>query len=70
MASPAQNPSLCFKCGFHRTIISELFLRFFEGDVLAQFSGVFLVLYFALDELLVLARPIDLAGLLILELYE
>jgi hypothetical protein len=38
--------------------------------VLAQFGGIFLVLHFALDELLVLARPIDLAGLFVFELYQ
>ena len=35
--------------------------------MLTELGRVFLVLYLALDELLVLARPIDLAGLLILE---
>lgn len=45
-------------------------LRLFEDDMLPEFSRVFLVLDFAFDELLVLARPISLACLLVLELYE
>ena len=36
----------------------------------AQFGRILLVLHLALDKLLVLARPIDLAGLFVLELYQ
>ncbi len=49
---------------------ASLFLGLFEDDVLAQFLAVFLELDLLFNFLLVLARPIDLAGSLVLELYE
>ncbi len=70
MTSAAQDACINFKCSFHCTSIPKLFLRFLEDDMLAEFGGVFLVFDFALDELLVFARPIDLAGLFVLELNE
>ena len=47
-----------------------LFLRFLEDDVLAELGAVFLILYLALDQLLILTSPIGLAGRFILELNE
>ena len=47
-----------------------LLLCLFEGDVLAQLGAVLFELDLLLDGLPVLARPIDLAGLLVLELDE
>ena len=47
-----------------------LFLGLLEDDVLAQLCAVLLELDLALDLLAVLAGKIDLAGLLVSELYE
>ena len=47
-----------------------LFLGLFEDYVFAELGGVFLVLDLALNKLFVLASPIDLTGLFVLELYE
>ena len=46
----------------------RLLLCFLEDNVLAQLGGVFLQLYLALDQFLVLARPIDLACRLVSDL--
>ena len=48
----------------------ELFLGLLECDVLAELRAVFLELDLALDLLAVLARPVGLACLLVLELYQ
>jgi hypothetical protein len=48
----------------------RLFLGFFENHVLAELGTVFLELNLAFDELFVFARPIRLAGRLVLDLYE
>jgi hypothetical protein len=48
----------------------RLFLGFFEDDVLTEPGRIFLELDLALHLLLVLARPIDLAGLLVSQLDE
>lgn len=45
---------------------TSLFLGLFKNNMLAQFGAVFLELDLLFDFLLVLARPIDLAGLLVL----
>jgi hypothetical protein len=47
-----------------------LFLALLENDVLAELLGVLFKLYFARNELLVLARPIHLPRGGVLELYE
>ena len=43
----------------------RLFLGFLEDHVLTELGTVFLELNLALDFLLILARPIDLAGRLV-----
>lgn len=50
--------------------LPKLFLRFLEGDVLAEYLAVLLELDFALDLLAILGRHIDLAGLFVLDLDE
>lgn len=55
----SKHPKRCF-----------LLLPFFENDVFAGFGVVFFEFDLARDELLILARPIDLWGTLGLQLYE
>ena len=47
-----------------------LLFDFFENNSFAEFFGVFFKLNFALHFLFILARPINLAGFLVLYLYK
>jgi hypothetical protein len=55
---------------FVSQLLSQLFLPFFENNVLSQFGAVLFELDFALDFLLVFACPINLAGRFVTELNE
>ena len=50
--------------------LGELFLCFFEDDVLAGFGIVLLELDLARDEFLVLARPVHVSGCFVAQLDE
>jgi hypothetical protein len=53
-----------------RKEVIRLFLRFLEDNVLSQLFAVLFKLDLARDELAILARPIDLAGRCVFELYQ